>query len=62
MSTANPHKKFSHDWHVAEDFNALARLYIRGVLTDAEKDRAKRRMQKIHARKRDEEVKKARKP
>lgn len=44
----NPHRQFSQAWHQEEDFNALARLYIRGILTEAEKNRAARRMKKKH--------------
>lgn len=44
----NPHKKHSNAWHREEDMNALARLYIRGFITEAEKEKAEKRMQKRH--------------
>lgn len=31
----NPYRKYSSEWHVEEEFSALARLYIRGVIPES---------------------------
>ena len=45
----NPHKKHSQAWHEQEDHTALFRLYVRGIITESERDKARRRMMKRHA-------------
>jgi hypothetical protein len=37
-------KKYSTEWHQEEDFNALARLYIRGIVTDSERERVEKKL------------------
>lgn len=48
----NKHPKHSKLWHMEEDFNALARLYIRGFVSDSVKDAIKKKMDKKHTEER----------
>jgi hypothetical protein len=44
--TMDKPKKYSKHWHQEQDFMALSRLYIRGLVTEAEKEKIKVRINK----------------
>jgi hypothetical protein len=45
-------KKYSNEWHQEQDFMALSRLYIRGLVTESEKEKINLRLGKKWAEER----------